>query len=224
VNGVTMSQSPATTCGNGGTGCSYDAGPLDNISIHDNVFEDVNQSTYSPGSCCTDGVLIEVDNFESSNTLWPHDISIDHNTGFVVGSGTANISIDGPPEVISNFTYSNNLFGGGSYGFHTVLPGGGLLGCGSAAGALGTLTGCMGSSWTFASNVIAVDTGSVPNQPYPTGTYLTTWPSVGLVNYNKGNGGDYHLSSSSPYKNAGTDGKDIGADIDGVLNATAGVQ
>jgi hypothetical protein len=34
---------------------------------------------------------------------------------------------------------------------------------------------------------------------------------------------DYHLASSSPYRNAGTDGKDIGADIDGVLAATRGV-
>jgi hypothetical protein len=43
------------------------------------------------------------------------------------------------------------------------------------------------------------------------------------VDYNQGNLGDYHLLSSSPYKNAGTDGRDLGADIDGLMNATAGV-
>ena len=34
-------------------------------------------------------------------------------------------------------------------------------------------------------------------------------------------GGDYHLAPWSPYKNMGTDGTDIGADIDAVNAATA---
>ena len=38
------------------------------------------------------------------------------------------------------------------------------------------------------------------------------------MNYAKGN---YALAPSSPYKNAGTDGKDIGADIAGLNAATA---
>jgi hypothetical protein len=41
------------------------------------------------------------------------------------------------------------------------------------------------------------------------------------VNFNGGNGGDYHLVSGSPYKNAGTDGKDLGADINAIQAATA---
>jgi hypothetical protein len=41
------------------------------------------------------------------------------------------------------------------------------------------------------------------------------------VNYNDGNGGDYHLLASSPYKNAGTDHKDLGADINALEAATA---
>jgi hypothetical protein len=44
------------------------------------------------------------------------------------------------------------------------------------------------------------------------------------VNYNNGIGGDYHLKSSSPYKNAGTDGKDLGADMNALDAAIAGVQ
>ena len=35
-------------------------------------------------------------------------------------------------------------------------------------------------------------------------------------------GADYHLASGSPYKGAGSDGKDIGADIDAVESATCG--
>ena len=44
-----------------------------------------------------------------------------------------------------------------------------------------------------------------------------------FVNFNNGNGGDYHLLSTSPYKGAATDGKDLGADINAILSMTAGV-
>ena len=47
---------------------------------------------------------------------------------------------------------------------------------------------------------------------------------VQFVNYNNGNGGNYQLKSTSPYKNAGTDGKDLGADIIGLQAALAGVE
>jgi hypothetical protein len=43
------------------------------------------------------------------------------------------------------------------------------------------------------------------------------------VSYHGGDGGDYHLLSGSPYKNAGTDGKDLGADIDAIDTEIAGV-
>ena len=55
---------------------------------------------------------------------------------------------------------------------------------------------------------------------YPTGNYFpspATW-QAGFVNYS---GGDYHLISSSPYKSAGTDGTDLGANIDLVKAKTA---
>lgn len=47
--------------------------------------------------------------------------------------------------------------------------------------------------------------------------------AVEFVNYSNGNGGDYHLVPTSPLKNAGTDGKDIGADVNTVQAVTAGV-
>jgi hypothetical protein len=47
---------------------------------------------------------------------------------------------------------------------------------------------------------------------------------VRFVNYNGGNGGDYHLQPSSPYKHKGTDGRDLGADMDAITAATAGVE
>jgi len=60
---------------------------------------------------------------------------------------------------------------------------------------------------------------------WPPGTYApATASGVSFVNYNNGNGGNYQLQSSSPYKNAGTDGKDLGADTIAVMAAVAGVQ
>ena len=60
---------------------------------------------------------------------------------------------------------------------------------------------------------------------WPSGNLFPSDPTVvEFVNYNNGNGGDYHLLSSSPYKSAGTDGKDLGADVDAVNAAISGAQ
>jgi hypothetical protein len=80
-------------------------------------------------------------------------------------------------------------------------------------------------SYSFASNGIIASPPQFPPSTWPTKNDFPTTPDeVQFVNYNNGNGGDYHLQPSSPYKNAGTDGKDLGADIDGLLSAIAGVE
>ncbi|MFZ0306852.1 MAG: hypothetical protein WAL89_01670, partial [Candidatus Sulfotelmatobacter sp.] len=64
-----------------------------------------------------------------------------------------------------------------------------------------------------------------PPSLWPAGNFFpATVSAVQFVNYNGGNGGDYHLQPSSPYKGKGTDGKDLGADIDALNSATAGVE
>ncbi len=47
---------------------------------------------------------------------------------------------------------------------------------------------------------------------------------IGFVNYQNGNGGDYHLLPSSPAKGAASDGSDLGANVDAVLTAISGVK
>ena len=57
---------------------------------------------------------------------------------------------------------------------------------------------------------------------YPTGNYYpASMSEVGFVDLA---GGDYHLAPSSPYRNAALDGTDVGANIDTILAATAGVK
>jgi len=129
------------------------------------------------------------------------NVTIDHNTAFqsgeiIVASGTAN----------SGFTYTNNI---------TPHNQNGVAGdnhYGDPPGALSTyFPGAL-----FRRNVLQGGTAS----KYPADNFFpATMSAVGFVNQA---GGDYHLASSSAYSNAGTDGEDLGADIDGVNRATAG--
>jgi hypothetical protein len=47
----------------------------------------------------------------------------------------------------------------------------------------------------------------------------SAWSKVGFVNFNGGDGGDYHRQQSSPYHDAGNDGRVLGADINAVDSA-----
>src|SRR5262249_7488810 len=78
---------------------------------------------------------------------------------------------------------------------------------------------CFPGGYTFAGNAIIAGTLHLPISGWPGGNYFpATTSAVQFVNIN---GGDYHLLPASPYKNAGSGGKDLGADIDAVLAATA---
>jgi hypothetical protein len=48
--------------------------------------------------------------------------------------------------------------------------------------------------------------------------------NAGFVEYHDGNGGNYELVPTSPYKNLGSDGRDLGADIVGLNAVLAGVE
>ena len=87
------------------------------------------------------------------------------------------------------------------------------------------------SDYNFQKNVFVLD--KYGDYDYLTPEYLTPrFPAnnffatsineVGFITYNNGLGGNYALLPTSPYKNAGTDGKDIGADITAVNFATRG--
>jgi hypothetical protein len=89
---------------------------------------------------------------------------------------------------------------------------------------LTTFNACF-SPYTVASNAIIGASTAFPPSKWPGGNlFPASADVVQFVNYNGGNGGDYHLRPSSPYKGAATDGKDLGADVNAVLSAIAGVQ
>ena len=141
-----------------------------------------------------------------SGALFPafygiHDLVIDHNTAFQDGSV---IYTGGAPS--TGFVYRNNLAPHNTYG---------VYGDGAAVG-LGTLTTYF-PGFDFERNILA---GGDPTL-YPTDNFFpASLDDVGFVDRI---GGNYRLSTTSPYKNRGTDGRDIGVDVDALEAKTAGV-
>ncbi|MDB4955110.1 MAG: hypothetical protein JWO36_2679 [Myxococcales bacterium] len=177
---------------------------LHRVSIHDDVIDDVSQQSYNG-----DGTGIQImalDAFQS--------FTINHIT--FVHADKNLFSMGGQP--IPNGVLTNNLLSSGMYGAWDI--GVGPSGCGYqlSGNAAALFTACWNPNTVGNNAVIA------GNTQWPSGTQTTTDPTaVGFVNYNGGSGGDYHLATGSPYKGMGSDGKDIGADIDAVLHSTAGV-
>jgi hypothetical protein len=129
------------------------------------------------------------------------DYTIDHNTiintayppkwccSDIVAATTGSLKVD-------NFVFINNLSTPTAYG---------VLGADVGQGTKGLNGGF--SNWTFSKNALI----GAPASLYPTGNYFpTTIAAIRFTDYSAGN---YSLAAGSPYKNAGTDGLDIGADL-----------
>lgn len=128
------------------------------------------------------------------------DVTIDHNTGFQDGAVVYN------QDAIS-VVYTNNI---------TLNGGGASTEVGPNAGFAGPVPPSAYAQ--FAKNVVVGGGGLPPDNFTP-----ATLDEVGFVDPA---GGNYRLASTSPYKGAGTDGKDIGADIDAIdaaINGTSGL-
>jgi hypothetical protein len=127
-------------------------------------------------------------------------VTIDHNTAF---HGTLGIFFDGTVQV-QGFVFRNNVMTRGTYSIYGSGRGEGNWAlAGYAPGAVVTR------------NVFA----GAPASMYPTGNYFPASLN-GVVNTFSG---QYTLSSDSPYRYVGTDGKDPGVDFTALTAATAGV-
>jgi Putative Ig domain len=142
-----------------------------------------------------------------NSTAGPANIVINHNTAFE--SRNVIMFGDSPnTNYVTPFTFTNNIQPHGTYG---IMGSGQAIGTGSLDAYCGT------SGYTVTANVL--ETADGHTGVYPSGNYFPTdWSGV-FVNYDQG---DYHIKTGSKYKNAGTDGKDLGADIDAVVSAIAG--
>jgi len=101
------------------------------------------------------------------------------------------------------FDFRDNILSNGNYGF---------LGT-STNTANNTLTTYY-TNYTFTNNATI---GGGPPNSYPANNFFpSNNVAVGFVNFA---GGDYTLASGSPFRNAATDGKDLGANIAAVAAA-----
>ncbi len=130
----------------------------------------------------------------------PADVTVDHNTGLHTGNV---ISAGG--EGATGFVYRNNLTAHNEYG---------VIGDDAGPG-LSTLTRYFPGA-VFARNVLA----GGPAGAYPPDNFFP--PSLAAVGFVDIADGNYRLAAGSQYKNAGTDGKDIGADLDAIDAAING--
>jgi hypothetical protein len=164
------------------------------ITVHDNVFDDMGTAWGSGAKTVQIG-----DGGDS--------FVVDHNT-FITTDTTVLALYGGTataPTPITNVVYSNNMSEHRTYG---------IFGSSFATG-LSSINAYLPGGVVVA-NVLAGGSAS----KYPVGNFFPTvlaW-DASFVNYAAG---DYHLLASSPYKNAGTDGVDLGADIDRIASETA---
>jgi hypothetical protein len=205
-----------------GTGLS-DAGGASSgggrLSIHDNVFEDIEGKQLGGF-----GAL-----FQISSTEPPlHDLKITHNTGFPPKTLFI-LGVDVAREKIANFEFSDNLV---SVGDTEIMPtGGGPKNCAfqpQRQGFDGVLKSCF-NGYKFSHNGLIGSRGGWPKDNFIHNDLgkagVVEVSSKGTAKYQLcGAAGSQSCSHSSSLLKAGSDGKDVGADLSAIETATKGVE
>jgi hypothetical protein len=206
-----------------GTDDNFPSGQAARILIRDNLLYDIGPAGFG-GTCCSRIFqLLNVDSPDPGQAGGIRDLIIDHNTGRIQDLGTSAVSMGdsmATDDKHQSPVFRNNLLQRGTYGVF-----------GSAVGEGTAALDQYAAAWTLSKNVIIGAPPSIypPQDCSPAATcFPATDDGVGFVDSSHD---DYRLCDStipgctgaSPYKNAGTDGKDIGADMDAVAAATAGV-
>jgi hypothetical protein len=183
-------------------------------SIHDLVFDDIDNVTYKGfGSLA---VMI-------SNAPPLSNIHIDHVTAF---PPRVLITILNTRDKLKDFSLTNSILTGGERGMFGA--GGGPANCTQGThDPAGVLSNCFANP-IFKNNLII---GSSVRWP-PGNTSGGDGAAAGLRDFHGGKGGDYRLCPKQAVPGckkpsralaAGTDGKDLGADMEAIRRATDGV-
>ena len=144
----------------------------------------------------------------SGSRIWqilsgPTNVTIRNNTGIITTAAGATGFTESSPKADA-FIFQNNLMSKGVYGWAGT-------GTGEGTATLDTYY----TNYTFTYNAIIGSSGTYPNGNF----YPANVSAVGFVDFS---GGNYRLSASSPFKGKGSDGKDLGADIDALNAAISG--
>jgi hypothetical protein len=170
--------------------------------IRNNVFYDIGTPRWqAPGSFA--GTLFMIVNGVT-------DITVQHNTSTTEGSF---LVTDTPSLLNQGLVYTDNIHPNGLYG--AVGPGG------TAAGVISTMF--PGAVFTKNTLIGPFPTpggleSSAWNNVYPGNFFPNSMGEVGFVDATNGN---FSLNAGSPFRNAATDGTDVGVNMD-ALNAALG--
>jgi len=189
-------------------------------SIHDIVVDDIDSVRYRGF-----GFLFQI----QSQLPQLKDVKIDHITG-LPPKALFEIGVISPSPKIENFSFTNSLVNSGER--EVSSPGGGPANCAfqpDRQGPAGVFQSCF-SNYDVSHNVILNARGK-----WPSGNFTPKSASdAGLREARSAASADFHLcrerneamgcKKPSPFLQAGGDGRSIGADIDAVDAATAGVQ
>jgi hypothetical protein len=198
--------------GNGKDGAPALAGTR--WSIHDVVLDDLSKKYVGGGN------VFMIMNTWHQNAL--NTITINHVTGFPdPASHLMELGDLYASAPMYGFVFTNNLVLTGQY---PVWNTGGASNCAFKDVPITSINNCF-TTYTFSNNGLITTPPAFPPSTWPANNmFPQTVDDVAFTNYNNGNGGNYELLSSSPYKNMGTDGKDLGADIVGLNQALANVE
>ena len=229
--GIGLYQSMDSGC-TGTPGCQ--AQGANRISIHDNLIDDLNLGTLSSQSA-GDGMAFTAAQDSTGNGLNQiNNVNISHNTiskairyAFGLGANTTG--------QFHSWTFQNNIFYYGNFGVGSNPS---ISGCSTTNSFFQILNSCMGvGGWTADHNAVfnwLLSSNSVLGNTWPTNGsglgnfFYTGTAGPGFTNYGTGNSNfnpsNYQLTGASPLHNAGSDGKDLGADIVTLQSKIAGVR
>ena len=180
-------------------------------SIHDLTADDVDATKYDGY-----GTFAQVSMGKHAPVLG--HVTINHVTALQPGA-MLNLGDDiAVNPAMNNFVFTNNIVAAGSA--PTSTTGGGPSNCGYPGAPVESLGRCF-QPYTFSHNAVIATPPSQPSSRYPAGNFFPLSPAA--VEFMNPIGGDFRLHATSRYKNAGTDGKDLGADIETLQAAIAGV-
>jgi hypothetical protein len=192
---------------NGGVGLAGER-----YSIHDVMIDDIDDVEYEGH-----GTFAQASMGKGAPVL--KDVTINHVTAFQPGV-MLNIGDDlSVNDAMKNFVFTNNLTNAGTAPIRTT--GGGTTNCAYEPLPKVALQKCF-QPYTFKNNAVINTPSNYPPGHYPAGNFFpASAAAIHFLNYADGKGGNYRLENISPFKNAGTDGKDLGADIDAIEQATS---
>lgn len=178
-------------------------------SIHDVVLDDISDTKYQG-----QGQLAQISTGRGAPLLG--DLRMTHITAFPPHS-LFDVGNDVSPKM-PNFVFSDSIVTTGAFPVWTV--GGDATTCAYNHNAPTTVFNTCFANYSVTSNLLIGVPSRFPESSWPSGnTMKADGNSVGFVNFNNGNGGDYHLKTGATLA---SDGKSMGADIDAIAAATLG--